>query len=220
MRLSIIVPIAPAEPDWRRLTDQLAPLMPQDAELILVSSGAPLLAGPWRCLATTAGRARQMNHGASHARGGFLWFVHADTVLLPDSVPALMRFIDGATPALGWFDLAFLPDGPWLTRLNAWGANRRSHLLELPFGDQGLVLPATTFAQLGGFDEVAPYGEDHLLVWAAHEAGVPVRPVGAALLTSARKYAERGWARTSARHVWLTARQAWPRYLAVRRTRR
>jgi hypothetical protein len=78
------------------------------------------------------------------------------------------------------------------------------------------VLPRTLFERLDGFDEHASYGEDHLLVWAAHHAGVPVVPVGASLRTSARRYRERGWLRTTLRHLLLTARQAW----GARRRRR
>ena len=66
------------------------------------------------------------------------------------------------------------------------------------------------FFSLGGFPEDAPYGEDHLLAWRAHQQGVPLRCTGARLRTSARKYGERGWLRTTARHVYLTYRQALP----------
>jgi hypothetical protein len=85
----------------------------------------------------------------------------------------------------------------------------------MPFGDQGLVLARSTMAALGGFDESAPYGEDHLLVWAAHRGGVPLRATGARLLTSARKYQERGWLQTTSAHVLLTYRQAWPELLKL-----
>jgi GT2 family glycosyltransferase len=65
------------------------------------------------------------------------------------------------------------------------------------------------FERLGGFDPSHAYGEDHAFVWAARRAGVPVVAAGAPLYSSARKYAEHGWLRTTARHGWLTAVQAW-----------
>jgi len=46
-------------------------------------------------------------------------------------------------------------------------------------------------------------------VWRARRAGLPLRAIDAALVTSARKYAERGWLRTTLRHWRLTADQAW-----------
>lgn len=93
-------------------------------------------------------------------------------------------------------------------RLNAAGAWIRSHALGLPFGDQGLLLPRRTFERIGGFDPGLARGEDHELVWRLRCAGVPPRPVGAPLFTSARKYAERGWAATTASHLCETWRQA------------
>ena len=169
-----------------------------------------------RPLPLQGGRAWQMNQGAARATGTWLWFLHADTRFTPATIPGLHRFIADPRPRIGWFDLAFRADGPWLTRLNAWGANRRSAWFGLPFGDQGLLLPAASFAELGRFPEDAPYGEDHLLVWAAHGAGVPVRRIGATLSTSARKYARRGWAGTTILHLRLTAIQAWGAWRANR----
>ena len=118
--------------------------------------------------------------------------------------------------SLGWLDLAFRPGGPPLMRLNAYGANLHSAWLGMPFGDQGFVIPARSSAALGGFEENAPYGEDHLLAGAARRAGIPLRRIGACLLTSARTYARGGWAATTARHLWLTAAQAWPEWRCLR----
>jgi len=108
-------------------------------------------------------------------------------------------------PSLGWFDLAFRPGGPPLMPLNAYGANLHSAWLGMPFGDQGFVIPARSSAALGGFEENAPYGEDHLLAGAARRAGIALRRIGACLFKSARKYERGGWAATTARHLWLTA---------------
>jgi len=227
LRLSVIVPLAPGETAWRHVIDQLADGLPDDCEVILVHADAqPLSPLPWsarstlRQLASLAGRARQQNRGARNARGQWLWFVHADSQLRPETLSALRRFTQREDDALGFFDLAFSRDGPRLAALNACGANLRSHWLKMPFGDQGLLLPAHCFVALGGFDERARHGEDHLLVWAARRAGLPVVSVGAPLQTSARKYALQGWWRTTSRHLWLTLVQAWPQWRSLRRERR
>jgi hypothetical protein len=217
-RLSVVIPLAPGETAQLALLAQLAAL-PAGAEIHLAAceDDAPAipidLRDALRHLHVAVGRgprgrARQLNRGVRDTHQPWLWLLHADTRLEPGALAALDRHIAANRERLGWFDLAFADDGPWLTRLNAWGANCRSRWFGLPFGDQGFVLPRALFERLGGFDEDATHGEDHLLVWAARHAGIPVVPVGARLRTSARRYREQGWLRTTLRHLILTARQA------------
>lgn len=222
--LSVIVPVAPDEAQWRALLDDLTAL-PASSEVILVRAAHDELAIPasWpqdlriRQIQSSPGRARQMNLGARLAGGRWLWFLHADTRLSATALTTLNQFLASDREALGWFDLKFRDDGPTLTWLNARGARWRSRRLQLPFGDQGFVVPAAAFAQLGGYDETAHYGEDHLLVWAARAHGLPLRPIGATIFTSARKYATHGWLRTTLRHWLLTLRQALPAWWRSRR---
>ncbi len=206
--LTVIVPVGPGDEAWRMLLPDLEAL-PSSAEIWLVGSGeAPAGLGRARWLTAERGRGRQLNAGARAACRAVLWFLHADSRLGAGALPALAQAIAAHPGTLRWFDLRFAPGGPVLMPLNAWGARLRSRLLGLPFGDQGFCLEARTFEALGGFPEDAPYGEDHLLVWRARHAGVALRPVGATLATSARKYAEQGWLATTLLHVRLTARQA------------
>jgi rSAM/selenodomain-associated transferase 2 len=209
-RLSVIVPVGPGERAWRALLPQLAPLA-RHAEVLLVASrpedpGESAPAGvPVRRLSAPQGRASQQNAGARVATGEWLWFLHADSRLGPDTAAALQRTLDGKrADALYYFDLRFLADGPRWTALNALGTWLRSRLFRLPFGDQGFLLRAETFARLGGFDESVALGEDLSLVMTAQQADLPIRPIGAALRTSARRYAERGWARNTWRNLRLT----------------
>jgi rSAM/selenodomain-associated transferase 2 len=221
--LSVIVPLAPAESEWQPLLEQLAAL-PAGSEVIVVCaddvSRLPPTAWPtqlrYRACRSEPGRARQQNLGASMASGDWLWFVHADSRLRAETLRELQRFIAQGSDALGWFTLAFRRDGPRWTALNAAGANWRARWLGLPFVDQGLLLPRSCFEALHGFDEQAAYGEDHLLVWAARRAGLPLRHIPAVLETSARKYARHGWWRTTWRHWRLTVAQAWPAWRGMR----
>jgi rSAM/selenodomain-associated transferase 2 len=222
MRLSVIVPMAPGETEWLGLMAQLENVLDADSEIVLVAAGEPVVfPSKWavQSLGGPAGRAVQMNAGAASARGRHLWFLHADSRLSDAAWPALQRFLARGRHELGWFDLIFRGDGPLPVRLNAWGANIRSRWMKMPFGDQGFVMPAALFTELGGFDTKAAYGEDHLFAWAVRRAGYQVVPVGAPLSTSARKYARHGWARTTLRHLRLTALQAWPQWVALRRGR-
>lgn len=221
VRIAVVIPVGPGDAAWRGLLPQLHAL-PPGAQLRLVAS-QPEDASP-AALAAAAGlpddrawvhgsrgRARQMNAGASATRGDLLWFLHADT-RFDDPARAVAAVLASAAAhpdALGYLDLRFADDGPAATAINAAGAWIRSRWLRMPFGDQGLFLARATFERLGGFDESLPAAEDHALVWAARRAGVPLRAAGASITTSARRYAEHGWARTTWRHLRLTAAQAW-----------
>ncbi len=200
--LSVIVPLAPEETEVEELLEQLTALPPGSEVIVVRADNSPELPPPttwpstliYREYTHDAGRARQLNLGARVAGGHWLWFLHADSRLMKATLPALQHFIAERKDALGWFELRFRQDGPRLVVLNAIGANLRAHWLGLPFGDQGLVLPRPCFHAIGGFDENVPCGEDHLLVWAARHAGLPLRPLGAPLQTSARKSAvAAGW---------------------------
>jgi rSAM/selenodomain-associated transferase 2 len=224
--LSVIVPLAPGETEWPDLLQQLAAL-PGGSEVIVVCADDESRPSPaswpthlrYRTCRSEPGRALQQNLGAALATGDWLWFLHADSRLRPETLRELHRFIAQGAEALGWFTLAFRRDGPRWVALNAAGANWRARWLGLPFGDQGLLLPRHCFETLHGFDELARYGEDHLLVWAARHAGLPLRHIPAVLETSARKYASQGWLRTTLTHWRLTAAQAWPAWRATRRAR-
>ena len=168
-------------------------------------------------------RPKSLNAGAARASGDLLWFLHADSGLEGDSVERLLEAAKRHPDAVLFFDLVFARDGGALIRLNQWGANLRSRLLKLPFGDQGLACRRETFKRIGPYPEGAPYGEDHLFVWQAHCAGVPLVPVGAPLVTSARRYAETGWLKLTLlyQYRWLAqaAGAAW-RCLKTWRARR
>ncbi len=225
-RLSVVVPVGPGDRMSSQLQAQLGQL-PSAAQVCVVScepdnqsdessrSGDTPTAlgdhtGPrWNPVRSPAGRSLQQNAGAAAADGDWLWFLHADTELTEETLPALARFIAADKSALGYFDLHFLGDGPALMRLNAAGVWLRSHCLRLPFGDQGFVMPRMLFNTLGGFDPATTRGEDHQLVWRVRRAGYPVRAVGAPLYTSARRYAARGWIATTQMHLVETWRQAW-----------
>ncbi len=216
LKLSVVIPVGPGERAWPALLGDLAELDSR-AEIILagVAGEAPMdfdaaryrLRAPVRWLETGAGRARQQNAGACVAQGETLWFLHADSRVPAETVNAALGF--AGRDSLGHFELRYMDDGPALVRLNALGAGIRSRWLRLPFGDQGLLIDRRRFEALGRFDDSLACGEDHALVWAARRAGVPLVPLRAPVLTSARRYAERGWLRTTLRHARLTVAQAW-----------
>lgn len=227
--VSAIVPLAPGESAWRRLLPQLTALSAVDEVLLVaVADADPELDAELTAFASARaavrliraprGRALQQDAGARAAVGRWLWFVHADTAFDVGAAAAVQGCLAGA-PALYYFDLRFAADGPRSMRVNDLGVWLRCRLFGLPFGDQALLLPASLYRRLGGFEAEVGRGEDHALIWMAHAARVPVRPIGAVVYTSARRYAGAGWLRTTLEHLQLTwtqarrfRRRAWSRW--------
>ncbi len=201
--IALIVPVGPADLSWRGLLPFLADLPPDIEVCFSACEARPPntgLAPHWHWLVGPAGRARQLNLGSRECGGQWLWWLHADSLPATDALPALRRSISKAPSALHWFALAF-HDGPRLSALNAAGANLRSRAFGLPFGDQGLCLRRSDFEALGGFDERCGRGEDLDLVLRARRAGIPLARVQSTLSSSARRYREQGWLRTTLSHL-------------------
>ena len=228
--ISIIIPIAAHETAWKFLLRDLidasfrgeiilsAQEDPSESDKLYFSESSQARIS-W--IFSPPGRAHQMNNGAKVASGKILWFLHADTRLSHRAVPSLLESIRQNDRALFFFDLKFTSDGPKAIWLNTFGVWIRSHLFRLPFGDQGLALRRELFENLGEFNTLAQYGEDHLLIWRAHQCRVPVISVGTSISTSARKYRVNGWMRTTLKHLYLTFAQALPQlWILLRRGRR
>ncbi len=217
-RLAVIIPVGPGDQAWRTLLPQLS-FLPSDAEICMVlsqKSALPLAAELPQLSATVTfitapiGRARQLNAGVAATGNAELWFVHADSVLAANTAAAINCALKSKSHAnsLHYFDLRFIKDGSRKMRINEFGVWLRTRLFRLPFGDQGFLLSRANFVRLGGYDETLPSAEDHSLVWRARRAGMKIRAIGATLSTSARRYAEFGWGKTTIKHLRLTWQQA------------
>jgi glycosyltransferase involved in cell wall biosynthesis len=183
-QVSIVIPLAPDEVQHRILIDDLRGHSGLQAEIVPCAN---------------LNRAKSLNQGAAQARGEWLWFVHADSRISKDNLNTLEKSLQQHPDALHYFDLAF--DRKSLNS-NALGANIRSRLLGLPFGDQGLCIKKSLFMALGGFPENAPYGEDLLFVWLAHQGRIKLRRIPSKLLTSGRKYQQQGWLKLTLIYQW------------------
>ena len=211
--------MAPDEQAWMDLIPDLAGLPPSSEIIVAVPQGTPSLEipthHPWMIVKQVSegvGRAAQMNAAARIAEGTQLWFLHADTRLAQDTIPALLRRLGQYPDWLLYGDLKFLSDATPLMKINEIGTWVRSRLLGMPFGDQGLCIRKKLFHEIGGYPENVQYGEDHVFVWRARQRGIVLRSIEAPIYTSARKYRDRGWFKTTVRHVVLTYKQAWPEF--------
>ncbi len=153
------------------------------------ATGARLVLAP-------RGRGTQLAAGARAARGRWLLFLHADTVLAPGWVEAVMRHIALGPDRAGYFRLAFASPHP-MARVTAAWANLRSRALRLPYGDQGLLISRALYDRSGGFPEI-PLMEDVAL---ACRLGRRLAPLDGVAVTSAEGYARQGWVRRGARNL-------------------
>jgi rSAM/selenodomain-associated transferase 2 len=200
-RISIIVPTLNEQ---GQLPTTLAhvPLAAGD-ELIVVdggsSDGTVAVARQFTScvLSSPPGRACQMNLGAAHACGHILLFLHADTLLPPGGLEAIRAAMQSPRTVGGAFRLALVPATPAL-RAIAWGANIRTRLGRLPYGDQALFVRRALFEELGGYADV-PFLEDVKLVQALRRKG-PLTVVPQAVQTSGRRWQRDGVLYTTVRN--------------------
>ncbi len=136
------------------------------------------------------GRARQMNAGRSVLETPWLLFLHADSRLGPEAGGALAEWLDYAhSDSSAYFGFR-LEGSHWFWRFIEVGQRLRERLLGLPYGDQGILVSATTFRTAGGFPEV-PLLEDVEFLRRVRHMG-PVERLPAALSTSPRRYQQHG----------------------------
>lgn len=151
------------------------------------------------CRIVSADRSRggQMIAGAAAAKGEWLLFLHADTVLQPGWVEAVGRQMERQPDKAGYFRLRF--DDPSTTaRLWEQAVAARCALFGLPYGDQGLLISRALYDEAGGYPDW-PLMEDVELVRRIGRRRVA--RIDAVAETDAEKFRRDGWIRRSARNV-------------------
>jgi rSAM/selenodomain-associated transferase 2 len=208
--ISVIIPTLNAE---RTLVHSLAALVPavvegivqeaivvdggstDDTNAIAEAAGTHLVEAP-------VGRGSQLEAGASHARGDWLLFLHADTVLEPGWAEEAQSFMERVeqgrrAQAAAFFRFALDDDG-LMPRFVEWLVGLRCHLLALPYGDQGLLISRNLYNRLGGFRPL-PLMEDVDLVRRLKRNEIVMLKSRA--VTSCERYRREGYLARSLRNL-------------------
>ena len=206
MTISVIIPTLHEE---HTLPGALARLRhPAFSEVLVVDGGNRdrtladiALAHPLtRVLNAPTGRARQMNAGASLAKGEILLFLHADTLLPPLAAESIINTMADTRIVGGRFDARLIPDRGLL-----WVVGRmmslRSRLTGIATGDQAIFVRRKVFEDIGAFPDI-PIMEDIVLSRRLKQAG-RVAALHSCVMTSGRRWERKGAIRTILLMWWL-----------------
>ena len=147
-----------------------------------------------RVIISQPGRARQMNAGASVARGDVLWFVHADTLVPANAIDEILTSWHQSNRVWGRFDVR-LTGKHILYRVIERMMNLRSRVTGIATGDQGIFVRRQSFEQIGGFSDI-PLMEDIDLSKRLKSLSPPVCHK-TTLLASSRRWESKGIIRTT-----------------------
>lgn len=215
MQLSIIIPVLNEAGVLPSLLDSLDSLRSRGAEVIVVDGGSEdgsqQLASRdgVQLVRSERGRARQMNAGASAARGNVLLFLHADTRLPANAKQAIEAvFRRGGEYAWGHFDVR-IEGRSFMLRVVASLMNGRSRLTGIATGDQAIFASRLAFETAGGFPD-QPLMEDIELSRRLLTLSRPICLKERAV-TSGRRWEAYGVWRT----IWLMWRLRWSYWRGV-----
>ncbi len=205
-KISVIIPTFNEEVGIAATLARVRTCLPQ-AEIVVVDGGSSdrtvdLAPGERTTVVRTRpGRGSQCRAGAAAARGSILFFLHADSVLPDDAAAVLGTFFTRPTVEIGTFRVAFDDPHPFL-RVSSWFTRFDSVFTR--FGDQGIVVRREFYDRIGGFPPWPLFEDVELLRRARRVTRVHSFP--AILITSARRFRERGPMRQQARNARLLAR--------------
>ncbi len=207
LEISIIIPVAN---EAAALPDCLARIAGAPNEIIVVDAQSDDDTG---AIAESAGarvlvsaerhRARQMNGGASAARGRILLFLHADTLLPAGALEKIIGAIDRRGAVGGAFSRRYRSRSLVLA-ITSRLASLRNLVVGWHLGDQAIFVRRDVFEKLGGFRDF-PIFEDVDFSRRLRALGRTVT-LTPPVYSSARRFAARGPWRTTLDDLALTRR--------------
>jgi len=159
-----------------------------DVEALADAAGAVFLRGE-------KGRGGQLARGAEAARGRWLLFLHADTILGEGWENDVKKLISLGEDTAGVFTLRFDEAG-FAPSVVAAGAMLRTKIFAAPYGDQGLLVSRALYDKIGGYRNMPIFEDvefiDRLIRINGRSA---LHIMKACALTSADRYKNDGYAR-------------------------
>lgn len=203
--VSLVIPTINEENNLRTLLPELFALAPlpqviisdggsrDNTETVALSFGADLVRG-------ARGRGPQLNLGAEQAKGDVIVFLHADSRLPVVSYRRFLATLNSCPELDGGafrFSLAHSP-GPW-PRLYECSVRLRNCVFNLPYGDQGFFLRRHRWSEQTRFAHW-PLMED-VEWWQRLSTTLNFRILPFPLITSSRRFEQRGYLRSALRNL-------------------
>jgi rSAM/selenodomain-associated transferase 2 len=145
-------------------------------------------------------RSALMNSAANIASGDILFFLHADSLPPRNALERIRSLLQNPKVLGGAFEHRFL-ETSWSLRAISWINRRRYRLTRNYYGDQGIFVRATVFRNLGGYRDL-DLMEDLDLSQRLKRSGRTAL-IRSPLVTSGRRFIDRGPWRTFTFIVWL-----------------
>ena len=145
-------------------------------------------------ISSAASRGYQLKKGVNLARGDFIFVLHSDSVLEPGWSKIVRKYFN--EDAGYYCKLSFDIIHPLASMTSNW-ANARSLIFNLPYGDQGLLIPRKLLMENGSYSPI-PIMEDVELAL-RFKGKLFCMPI--VITTSSSKYRQNGWLRQGSKNI-------------------
>lgn len=155
--LSIIIPVRNEASHLPSLLNALQKRKSDNTEVIVVDGCSEddtlnvICHKKNRILHSEPGRAQQMNTGARHAKGKYVWFLHADSKVDFDFESIIESGLKNKK--WGWFNVR-LSNTKIIFRVIESMMNYRSKITSVATGDQGIFIHKNIFIEQGLFHQL------------------------------------------------------------------